>query len=108
MSKSYLAAGGVIHAKTMLRYHEDARTTATALVVVFGLIFGFQGWMLLNTWHGAYIFGVSFALAALLLGIVLHIHHGRQVARWERRVEEWEKVRRDRLIHARTLMGWEL
>jgi hypothetical protein len=108
MPGSYLAAGGVEHAKTMLAYYRDARKTATFLVVVFGAIFGFEGWMLLNTFHAAYIFGTSFALVILLLGMWLHIHHGKQVAHWEAKVEEWEKVRRDRLIHARTLMGWEL
>jgi protein-S-isoprenylcysteine O-methyltransferase Ste14 len=108
MSGTYLDAGGVEHARTMLAYHRDAAKTASALIVVFGIVFGFEGWMLLTTGHGAYIFGVVFGLAALLLGIWLHIHHGRNTAHWAGILEDWERVRRDRLVHARRLKGWEL
>ena len=108
MGGSYLAAGGVIHAKTMLAYHRDARHTAAVLVVAMGAAFGLQGWMWLDMQAAPFAFGALFALLLALGGMWLHIHHGKQVAHWEKTLEVWERVRRDRLVHARKLKGFEL
>lgn len=108
MGGSYMAHGGVEHAKTMLAYHRDGKRTATALVVFFAVVVAVEIWMLLTERHPAYGFGAGVAAALTVLGVWLHIHHGKKVARWEARLEQWERLRRDRLIHARHLKGFEL
>jgi hypothetical protein len=88
-------------ALTMRAYHRDAEVTARVVIIVFGLVFGFEGTMwLVQDQHPALAFGALFGLAALLFGMWLHTRHGRKVAEWQAVLNTIEARRRDTTIHA--------
>lgn len=108
MGGSYFAEGGVLHAKTMLAYHRDGRRTAAVMCVVWGAVFGFELFMFLTTGSHPFAFGAGFALLVGGFGVYLHFRHGKKVLMWADKLEVYERIQRDRRIHARKLRGWEL
>lgn len=108
MPGSYLVYGGVPHAKAMLAYHRDGVRTATTMLVVWTAVFGFEAFMFLTSNSHPFAFGAGFALLLIGFGVWLRVRHGRKVRRWQATLNHWEAIRKDRLIHARTLKGWEL
>lgn len=101
MPGSYAVGNGRIHALTMIAYHRDARRTGMALVIFFGIVFGFDGTMWLATGSGPFAFGSLTGLAVMLLGAWLHTHHGKKLARWQAALARIESSRRDSTIHVR-------
>lgn len=108
MGGSYFADGGVLHAKTMLAYHRDGYAVSRSLMVMFTGVLMITGWLWFDTGSVPFAFSGGVAIILIALGLGLHIHHGKQITVWADKLEVYERIQRDRRIHARTLKGWEL
>lgn len=86
-------------ALTMRAYYRDAQKTAGAVVALFSLVTGVEGWLYLTTEKDAFAFGALVSLALVIFGATLAHHHGKKVAEWEQALERIDAARRDRIIH---------
>lgn len=95
---SYFAAGGELHARTMLAWHRDAQTGGKYFIVGGSFIALAEGFLYLTRESVPYLLCGLLGLVLVIAGMIVHHHHGTKAARWQGVLNLIEAQRRDRVI----------